>query len=109
MGQVLAIRMIGLNGGPLSGSPLGELSPCEFPNCPPSNYWWVKPLGTWVSKLMLICIVVSIGEVIYFWISPLSLLIIIWTIEANWFPIECGVYIGGTTSYTSIRYTYPDT
>jgi hypothetical protein len=44
----------GLNGGPLSKSPLGVLFPCESPSCFPFDNWWAEPLGTWTSKLMLI-------------------------------------------------------
>ncbi len=36
----------GLNDGPLSRSPLGELPEGEYPCCPSSNGWWVELLGT---------------------------------------------------------------
>ncbi len=36
----------GLKDGSLCKSPLNELLLGEFSNYPPSNGWWVEPLGT---------------------------------------------------------------
>jgi hypothetical protein len=73
----------GLNGGPLGGSPLGELPQGQSWGCPPFGGWWVEPLGTWVGKLVLTYIVVVIGAVTYCWTCFLSLLITSWTIVGN--------------------------
>ncbi len=43
----------GLKGGSLNGSPIGELPFGESLGCPPSSGWWSKPMGIWVSKLVV--------------------------------------------------------
>ncbi len=54
----------GLKGGFLSGSPLDELPQGESPSCPPFGGWWSKPLGIWISKLVITYTVVGIDVVI---------------------------------------------
>ncbi len=53
----------GLNSGLLGKSPLGEFSSCESPSCLSSSGWWLKPLGTWVGKLVLTYTMVGISVV----------------------------------------------
>jgi hypothetical protein len=111
--KVLAIRTCGLIGG----SPRG-CAPCEFlgesSSCLPFDGWWIEPtLGTWVSKLLLIrCMSILIGTMVvievvtYCWMGSLSLLMTIWTIVVNWFPIICGMSISGMTCYFGTRCKY---
>jgi hypothetical protein len=73
----------GLKGGSSDWSPLGELPPSESPSCPPSGGWGSKPLGIWVSKLIVTYPVVGTNEVIGCWASCLSLLVIGWTTIRN--------------------------
>jgi hypothetical protein len=49
---------------------------------------------------------VGTSVIIGCWTSYLSMLIIGWTIVGNWFPIECGVCVGGTIGCSSTGYTY---
>ncbi len=55
----------GLNGGPSSGSPSGELPWGEFRGYLRFGGWWIEPLGTWVGKLVLTYIMVVIGAITY--------------------------------------------
>jgi len=52
---------------------------------------------------------VRIGAITSCWTCCLSLLAIGWTIVRNWFPIEHGVYVGGTIGCPGIGYTFPNT
>ncbi len=92
----------GLKGGFPRRSPLGE-----FPGCPPFGDWWSKPLGMWMDKLIVICIVVKTNVITSCWISCLLLLVTSWTTIGNWFPTEYGIYVGGTIGYLGIGYTFP--
>jgi hypothetical protein len=49
----------GLKGGSFDGSPPCELLPSEYVGCPPFGGWWSEPLGIWVGKLVVICIMVG--------------------------------------------------
>ncbi len=57
----------GLKGDSPGRFPLSELPLGESLGCPPSNGWWLKPLGIWVSKLVIICIVVGTDTIIGCW------------------------------------------
>jgi hypothetical protein len=98
-----------LKGGSLSGSLPSELPPSQSLSCPPFDSWWSKPLGMWVSKLVVTCIMVSTSAIIGYWIGCLSLLVSSWTTIGNWLPTEYGIYVSGTTSYSNIGYTFPCT
>jgi hypothetical protein len=92
----------GLKGGFPSKSPPNELPWGESPNCLPFGGSKSKPLGIWISKLVVTCIVVGIDAIIGYLISCLYLLVIGWTIVGNWFPTEYGIYVGGTIGCSSI-------
>jgi hypothetical protein len=49
----------GLKGGSIGGSPLDELPRGEYPSCPPFGGQWSKPLGIWISKLVITYTVVG--------------------------------------------------
>jgi len=66
-------------------------------------------LGTEVGKLVVTCIVVGIDVVTSCWTSCLSLFVIGWTTIKNWFPIEFGIYVGGTIGCSSTKYTFSGT
>jgi hypothetical protein len=67
-----------LKGGSFDGSPLGE-----YPGCLPFGSWWLEPLGIWVGKLIITCIVVGVDVITGCWTSYLSLLVIGWTTIGN--------------------------
>jgi len=101
--------MGGLKGGFLSRSPLGEFPPSESLGCSPSSGWWSQPLGMWVGKLVVTCIVVGTNIITSCWIGCLSLLVNGWTTVGNWFPTRNGIYVGGTIGYLGTQYIIPGT
>jgi hypothetical protein len=99
----------GLKGDSLGGSPPSELPLSESLSCHPFSGWWIEPLSTKVGKLVVTCTMVGINVVTCCQTSCLSFLITSWTTIGNWFPIEFGIYVGGTTCCSGTRYTFPST